>query len=181
MAEHRSHYIARTIIPAGQRSHAFGGQLLKGIDKNAFARLAPGDAGRLVKSNHPAWVFGHLAVYPARVLELIGHPDAAAAKNPRFEDLFKNGTDCHDDAAGTVYPTMEEITGAWDKGYQKVLDAIAEVPDEVFARENPAEGNFKQSFPTVGSAVGFLIAGHPMMHFGQVSAWRRFMGLPSAS
>jgi hypothetical protein len=28
--------------------------------------------------------------------------------------------------------------------------------------------------------VTFIIGGHQMSHLGQASAWRRFMGLPSA-
>ncbi len=173
-------YVARTIIPAGQLAHTYGTDLLKGIDKNAFARHAVGARGERVKSNHPAWVYGHLACYPARMLEFIGHPEAAKLKKPRFEDLFKNGTECLDDPNGTIYPTMEEIVGAWDSGNKRALEVLADTPDEAFERENPAEGRFKERFPKVGGAIAFMIAAHPMSHFGQVSAWRRFMGMPSA-
>jgi hypothetical protein len=33
--------------------------------------------------------------------------------------------------------------------------------------------------PTVGAAVNFMLGGHLQMHLGQVSAWRRAMGLGS--
>jgi hypothetical protein len=36
-------------------------------------------------------------------------------------------------------------------------------------------------FPTIGGAVNFLLVGHVQMHLGQVSTWRRVMGLGSAT
>ena len=35
-------------------------------------------------------------------------------------------------------------------------------------------------FPTVGAAINFYLTGHVMMHAGQISAWRRCMGMPAA-
>lgn len=173
-------YVSTAIIPSGQVAVRYGRELLRGIDKKAFARWAPGEGGKRIKSNHPAWVYGHLACYPARVLELVGHPDAAKLQNAKFSELFKNGTECRDDPEGTIYPSMDEITGAWESGYQCVFDVLPTVSDEVFLKENPAEGRFKEMFPTVGGAVTFIIGAHQMSHLGQASAWRRFMGLPSA-
>ncbi|MEY4102879.1 MAG: hypothetical protein RL461_81, partial [Planctomycetota bacterium] len=43
-----------------------------------------------------------------------------------------------------------------------------------------AEGVFKERFPVLGQAVLFLCNNHQMMHLGQISAWRRVMGLGSA-
>jgi folate-binding protein YgfZ len=57
--------------------------------------------------------------------------------------------------------------------YVRTLD------DAVFARENPNE-KVRSRFPTVGTAIAFMLTSHVMMHFGQVSAWRRCYGLPSA-
>jgi hypothetical protein len=41
------------------------------------------------------------------------------------------------------------------------------------------EGRIKEIFPFVGLAINFMLNNHNMMHVGQVSAWRRAMGLPS--
>ena len=35
-------------------------------------------------------------------------------------------------------------------------------------------------FPTKGAALGFYVGGHFMMHMGQLSAWRRAMGMGAA-
>jgi hypothetical protein len=35
-------------------------------------------------------------------------------------------------------------------------------------------------FPTIGAAINFYLIGHVQVHLGQISAWRRGMGLPPA-
>ena len=50
----------------------------------------------------------------------------------------------------------------------------------IVAKGNPAEGRMKELFPTIGAVSAFLLSGHQMSHFGQISAWRRFVGLGSA-
>lgn len=172
--------IGRQIAAAGQISLSYGEAMLKDVRADQFARHAPGREGTLVKSNHPAWVFGHLALYNPRCLELMGLPAGPAAKPAGWDDLFRNGTECRDDPAGTIYPRMDAIAKHWADGMRAVLAALPGVPDEVFTRANPGEGRMKELLPTVGAMVTFLMTGHPMSHLGQVSAWRRFMGLGSA-
>ncbi|MBX3387675.1 MAG: DinB family protein [Phycisphaeraceae bacterium] len=171
--------IAEAIVPAGRIAMSYGQNMLKDVKGSDFARLAPGAAGR-VKSNHPAWVFGHLALYAPRMLGMVGVNEPAWFDVAKFEPLFKNGAECRDDAEGTIYPKMDEIVGAWSKGYDRVLSVLAGVSDEVYMRPNPAEGRLKEMCPTVGAMCCFMIAGHTMSHYGQVSAWRRMMGMGSA-
>ena len=52
--------------------------------------------------------------------------------------------------------------------------------DETFLKPNPNEGRMKELFPTIGAAVTFYLGGHVQMHLGQISAWRRAMGLTAA-
>ncbi len=61
--------------------------------------------------------------------------------------------------------------------HEAVAEALVNVSDDVFAGENPAEGRFKEMLPTIGATVNFLMNNHPMAHLGQVSAWRRAMGM----
>lgn len=172
--------IGKTIVSPGQFCIRYGEAMLKDVRPEQFARLAVGKDGQPVQSNHPAWVFGHLAIYTSRCMELLGQPVGVTAKPAGWDDLFKNGTPCLDDPEGKIYPPMEQVTSHYFNGYKAVLAALPETPDEVFMRPNPAEGRFKEMLPTVGAAVTFLVTGHPMSHLGQVSAWRRFMGLGSA-
>lgn len=154
-------------------------RLLKEIPPHDFARFArPG--GALVTSNHPAFVYGHLALYPAKVLERLGQPPGAAAARPEWEAVFKNGVECQDDPQGTIYPPMDVITGWFFAGYKLALGAVAAAPDELLAGPNPAEGRMRELFPTLGAMLIFYLDGHVQSHLGQVSAWRRMMGLPPA-
>jgi hypothetical protein len=39
----------------------------------------------------------------------------------------------------------------------------------------------REMFPTLGAVVAFYLGGHVMNHLGQLSAWRRCLGLPPAA
>jgi hypothetical protein len=36
----------------------------------------------------------------------------------------------------------------------------------------------KDALPTANDGVNFLLTGHPGVHLGQLSMWRRMLGLP---
>ncbi len=171
--------IAETIIPNLRTSIMLGGLLAKDIKPETFARV-PMQDGKPVNMNHPAFNYGHLALYPARMLSLLGKDTAEAAVPEGWEALFKAGAECKDDPQGTIYPKMDAIIAAYNRGYNTVLNALASVDDEVMLRQNPIEGRLREMCPTVGAAVAFMAMSHPMMHLGQVSAWRRLFGLGSA-
>lgn len=175
-----SQNIGRMIANAGHISVFYAEAMLKDLTPDRFARLAVGSDGKRVQSNHPAWVYGHLAMYSSRCMDVLGLPQGVTARPAGWEELFKNGSPCKDDPDGTIYPAMEAIASHCLTGYKAVLAALPEVPDEVFSRPNPGEGRMKELLPTAGALVTFLTTGHPMSHIGQVSAWRRFMGLGSA-
>ena len=43
---------------------------------------------------------------------------------------------------------------------------------------NPTAGRARELFPTIGAVVAFYLAGHVLNHLGQLSTWRRCIGLP---
>ncbi len=160
--------------------------LLKDVKPADFARqpiAAAGSIGAggsgLIKTNHPAFVYGHLSIYPARMMEFMGLDASKIQPTQRYQDLFSHGKECVHDPEGATYPAMVEIVPLFRHGHEAVIAALAGVDDAVFARDTPHEG-MRARFPTVGSAVGFLLCSHTMMHLGQMSAWRRCMGLGSA-
>ncbi len=165
-------FASQILAPTCKFSLSYGELLLKGVQAGDFARKPKG-----IDTNHPAFTYGHLALYPERLLDLIGRGDLAQP-DQKFVDLFTAGAVCQDDPAGSIYPTMDAILARFRQRYEAVLPVLAEVNDDVFARPNPNE-RMKERFPTVGLACNFLVGSHLMMHFGQMSAWRRCMGLPS--
>ena len=170
---------ADIIARGGNLGRIYAETLLKDVKASDFARK-PNINGKVIDCNHPAWCYGHLSLYPARALALLDLADRAVPNPAGFEDLFKAGTPSTDDPAGSNFPPMETITRHYFAAYDRALSLMPEVRDDVFARPNPAEGRWKELFPTVGGAVNFLFTGHPQMHLGQISTWRRCMGLPSA-
>lgn len=169
----------KTIAAAGQFTVNFAEAMLKDVTPAMFARQ-PELGGKKIICNHPAWVYGHNAVYASRMMELMGLPLGVTAKPAGYDDLFKNGTECKDDPTGTIYPKMDELAPYMINAYKAVLAALPTVSDAVFLQPNPGTGRFAEMLPTVGGVVTFLLTGHPMSHLGQVSTWRRCMGLGRA-
>ncbi len=154
-------------------------RLLKDVPAETFARFANvGDVA--VNSNHPAFILGHLSIYPTKIVEQLGHDPAEVAVPDNYQDLFSPAATCQDDVGGAIYPPMEEITKLYFNGYRVALDKLRAASDEIFQNENPGEGRIKELFPTLGGMHGFYVSGHIMMHLGQLSAWRRMQGMEPA-
>jgi len=153
--------------------------LLNGIDAKDFSRQ-PTSGDKVVDTNHPAFVYGHLALYPARVMGMVGLDGSAIACPPKYEELFAAGVACVNDPDGSKHPAMDEIVSRFEANYATLIDAVKDVDDAVLA--GPIQGNdrYREVFGTVGGAASFMMHDHLMFHLGQVSAWRRMMGLGSA-
>lgn len=172
--------VGTLIAQSAALTTAYAERLISGIAPASFARFAaPG--GQVIRSNHPAFIFGHLGLYPSRIMQTLGKPPGETAYPPQWDALFKAGVECQDDPNGTIYPPMSELTGAFMRSYKAALGAIAEASDAQLLAPNPTEGRLRELFPLTGAMFSFYVGGHPQMHFGQISAWRRMMGLPPAA
>lgn len=169
----------KMIASSGSLALMYAERLLNGVTADKFARFArPG--GVVMQSNHPAFVFGHLSTYPARALDFLGRPTPALRPPADWEPLFKNGAECRDDADGKIYPPMASLTKFFFDSSRTGLAALAEADDALLAGPNPTEGRMRELFPMLGSMLIFYFDGHVQSHLGQVSAWRRAIGLPAA-
>lgn len=151
-----------------QRAIHYAKLLLQDIPDSKFAHKPH------PKMNHAAFCYGHLSLYPNKVFTLIGQPELIVQKTG-FPELFQAGVECVQQDGR--YPSKDEIFGYYLERYNAVATILPDVPDDVFARENPLEGRMREIFPLVGIAANFLLNNHHMMHLGQVSAWRRAIGL----
>ncbi len=170
---------AETITGTATRGIGLAGMLLQSVTPEMFARLPVKD-GAQVMTNHPAFAMGHLSVYPSRVFILVGRNPEEIALSDEQEELFKIGAVCVDDPDGSIYPPMEEVVRSFQNGYAAALQLILELDDETLAGPHQGGEAYQKMFPTLGVATNFLLNSHLMMHLGQISAWRRFMGLGSA-
>lgn len=168
------------IIAAGAKlSQMYAERLLVDVTQQNYAQFAsPG--GVVIKSNHPAFVLGHLSLYPVRTMQYLKLPDGPTIFPASYEPLFKFGVECQDDPAGKVYPPLAEMKAFFFESYKAAIAAIESADDEAFDGPNPAEGRLRDLFPKLGMALNFYMIGHTQVHLGQISAWRRAMGLPPA-
>lgn len=146
--------------------------MLAGVDADKARCMPEG-----VDTNHPVFIFGHLAIYPDMVLGAIGRGDLADPKSEQWHDMFMHGKECKDGC--DCYPPLDEVVAFWKNRYETVIDAIAETDDSVFAQENPMEG-LRSRCATVGELCNFMVVFHTSFHFGQLSTWRRCVGLGTA-
>lgn len=162
------------IIAASARvSRGYAERITKGVTAETFARKPKG-----VNANHPAWVLGHLSVYPDRLLPLLGHAGLAKPIEGSYEALFDHKSECRDDPAGAIYPSMQTLLDRYMARHEVIIGALPETADEVFERPNTYA--MQDRFPTVGHLATFMLVGHPMLHLGQLSTWRRCMGMGPA-
>lgn len=173
--------LSEAIVNAAKRTQGYAERLLVGITPAQFARFPrfATTPPTVIKTNHAAFVYGHLALYPARVVVIMGGDAAPFAAPPSYEPVLKAGVDCVDDERGATYAPMSEIVSVYTKGYASVIEYVAKAKDELLGQV-PTDERARQNFPTIGAATNFLLNNHVMMHLGQVSAWRRCMGLPPA-
>lgn len=167
------------VLHGGRFTLGLAELLCKGITPEIAARKPRGEGGRTIDTNHAAFVFGHLSIYPARALDRFGIKSPNVVTPAGWEDLFKPGVECRDDAAGSIYPAWPELQRQFFTLTRSAVEVLATIDEKRLLEPTP-DPKARERFPTLGSLVGFYLLGHAMMHLGQVSAWRRCFGLPSA-
>ena len=165
--------IAQTLLPSGRTSLGYTDRLLTGVDASRFARMPEG-----ITTNHPAFNLGHLAIYPEKLLRFMGREDLAIDESA-YSEIFGPSAECQDDPDASIYPPMHEIIERYRSRHEVLLGVVAENEDSVLQQTHPHEG-MRDRFHTLGSMLAFMLSGHMMMHLGQISTWRRCMGLGPA-
>ncbi len=170
--------IGPMIAASAKLALGYSERLLKDLNPEQFARFATVN-GTQIESNHPAFVLGHLSLYSCRIVDQLGGDASSIKPSDEFNKVFSHEAKCVDDAEGTIYPPMDTITERYLTGLRQAIDALEIADDALFAVPNPNEA-MRGKFPTVGAMHAFYVGGHTMMHLGQMSAWRRCMGLGAA-
>ncbi len=171
---------ADLIVQPAKMTRGYCEKLAKGITADMAARKPRwGWDGHEIDCNHASFIFGHLAIYPSRIFTLAGKDAKAVAIDPKIEVLCKAGATCVDDPHASIYPHIEKLVSLFFNGYDKCVEVAAKMDDKLLASPHP-DPAVRERFPTIGAATNFLINNHVMMHMGQLSTWRRAMGLPSA-
>lgn len=134
--------------------------------------------------NHPAWTIGHLVTGSDILAEDLGLPlDLPAG----WRDLFQRrgpGDPRLPDPEPENYPPMAALLAELERQHARVEMAWREMLTAEGAEDTglsaPLAWRFGAALPTLGDATVFLAVSHEAMHLGQLAAWRRAHGLPSA-
>ena len=156
------------VLATLERTIGYAEALLKDVDPGTFAHLP------LPNFNHPAFCFGHLALYPNRWLEFLGRGDEVHVL-PFDADPYLAGAECVEQDGR--YASMEVITTAFFESHRNFAELAPGIDPLRFADEIPEGNPYRPFFGLVGNAVTFMACSHTMMHLGQISMWRRAMGL----
>jgi uncharacterized damage-inducible protein DinB len=164
------HPLTSAILITWRRNSAYALRLVADLTDEQFT--AQPIRGRAL--NHPAWVLSHLNVYAPIC--------AAMLRGEAFEDPIEHryGQNSEVSADPVAYRDRETLTAAYHGVHDDVEQALLAAPPEVFAAPTPL-ARWRTVHPTIGDMLVTLMVKHESGHLGQLSAWRRAMGLPRVS
>ncbi len=151
----------------------YAGLLVADVPDELMCRS--GGAGH---ENHPAFTLGHLVIGSAIAAEILGLergvPDGWAEL---FERQGPTDRRLPPDDPG-LYPPKGELLEELGRQHKRVAAAIKAA--DAATLDRPHEWRMDRWMPNVAGVLTFLCTAHEAMHIGQLAAWRRAMGLPSA-
>lgn len=132
--------------------------------------------------NHPAFTLGHLV----SAMSLMVIDNFKDSRNPGFmpdgwRELFLRrgpGDPRMPEEDITKYPSKEDLIAELDRKHEMFKEKLHRMSEEELLKEG--EWRFYKYMTTYLDLAVFMSANHEAMHLGQLSAWRRAMGLDSA-
>ncbi len=122
--------------------------------------------------NHPAWVIGHLI----HSCEAIGGEIGISPWLPN-EWQQKFGTGSTPSEVRQQYPAKGDLLNSFADAQRRVVARLNEIGEQGLSAPLP-DTRYRETFPTLGHAVLHILAAHTALHVGQVTVWRRAIGLP---
>ncbi len=120
--------------------------------------------------NHPAWILGHLALTADYAATMLGGAGVCPAEWTAVFDQKKPLSTNRAD-----YPSKADLLATLRRATENAIEhADALAPADAAKPHN--QGWFEKELPTMGDMMSFLLVGHPGIHLGQLSAWRRMTG-----
>ncbi|WP_437204709.1 DinB family protein [Planctomicrobium sp. SH664] len=124
-------------------------------------------------TNHPLWTLGHLAVSADSCLGRFGSEKTLPET---WGKLFGPGSTPTSNPAD--YPSRQELLAAVEERYATLCALVSGWTQAEAGQANP-HPRLKEKLPTVEGLAAFILTGHYGIHLGQLSMWRRTMGLPA--
>jgi hypothetical protein len=152
-----------------EKNHSYALALVADLSDEQMVLQPAGNLPKLM--NHPAWVLSHLNAYRPIVAALInGAP---------FDDPIEHpfGMKSNPQSGRGLYPPKELLISGLEQGKKAIESALRQAESSCWSRPVPLE-RWQSRWDCVGAGVPFLLLSHENMHLGQLSAWRRALGLP---
>lgn len=162
--------ITEGLLFAWKKNQDYGPKLV--ADLSAEQMVAQPAANPDAPSNHPAWVLSHLNVYIPIICSVIKGEEFDDPKPHKYGMLSKPVTDANE------YLTKEELVESFVNGHDQVAELLGNSDETVFSQPVRLP-RWKEVMPLAGVALPYLMLNHENGHLGQVSSWRRILGLPS--
>lgn len=126
-------------------------------------------------TNHPAWTIGHLT----HVCEMLGGAIGLSPWLP--EDFAKRfGTGSVPVADVSLYKPREKALTILSDAQSRITRGVKQLDDAHLDQPFP-DPSYRDVFPTIRHALTQVLVGHTAFHAGQISIWRKSMGLPRMS
>ena len=123
-------------------------------------------------ANHAAWVLSHLNVYVPIISSIIDGNEFEDPKTHTFGMQSKPESD------RAIYESKDALISTFVQGHEKVAAQLQDASSDLFDKSVTLP-RWKEVMPTAGIALPYLMILHENTHLGQLSAWRRVLGLPS--
>jgi DinB superfamily len=121
--------------------------------------------------NHPAWVIGHITYACQMLGGAIGLPEWLPND---WANRFAPGS--APVADGSLYETKNSALSMLGDAQSRISQAVDHLHDSHLDEPFPDE-SYRVVFPTIRHAITQVLVGHTANHIGQLSVWRRAMGL----
>ena len=121
--------------------------------------------------NHPAWTIGHLTF----ICQMLGEVIGVAPWLP--EDFAaKFGTGSVPVADANAYESKKDALARLEDARQRIVAAVEKLSEERLTEPFP-DPSYHDVFPTIRHFLTQVLVGHTSFHVGQISVWRRAVGL----
>lgn len=169
---------ARLILAMQERTAGLAEALAGGIDAGKASHKPMAD-GKVIDCNHPTFIYGHLAIYPQMILGALGVEPGDAGVPEKYTELFMHGVECQHDPDGSIYPGFDEVRATFKKAHAAVRAHLATLDEETLGKAISSNDRLREVFGTCDAMALFMLHDHYMFHLGQLSTWRRCVGLGS--
>ena len=121
-------------------------------------------------SMHPASIVAHLVVCNDFI-------QAGAGGRPMLPEAWAKFADSPDAAAEpSDYPSKDELMSAFESTRARLIEILEQATPEQLAEAT--DEKMREIIPTQGALLVMSLTIHDGIHLGQLSAWRKAMGLP---